>query len=169
MFIRASNFQPFKRTSSSKDRISLGNKTDFKANIFDSITCNFSSIHDIKNCCLQSEILRTVNSTSSFNFVHLAKNYGALHFMEVYHSVFDMMILLVEAVTNLLAAQIDFVAFKHKIHHYARLAIFWLYSVQCFQWRLKQWHCVLATPKPHYDIRRALEKWWNIVSKCLRA
>ena len=35
-----------------------------------------------------------------------------------------MMILLGEAVTNLLAAQIDFVAFKHKILHYARLAIF---------------------------------------------
>ena len=35
-----------------------------------------------------------------------------------------MMILLWEAVTNLLAAQIDFVAFKHKIRHYARLAIF---------------------------------------------
>ena len=37
---------------------------------------------------------------------------------------FDMMILLDEAVTNLLAAQIDFVAFKHKVRHYARLAIF---------------------------------------------
>ena len=35
-----------------------------------------------------------------------------------------MMILLGEAVTNLLAALIDFVAFKHKIRHYARLAIF---------------------------------------------
>ena len=35
-----------------------------------------------------------------------------------------MMILLGEAVTNLLAAQIDFVAFKHKIRHDARLAIF---------------------------------------------
>ena len=35
-----------------------------------------------------------------------------------------MMILLWEAVTNLLAAQIDFVAFKHKIRHYARLATF---------------------------------------------
>ena len=35
-----------------------------------------------------------------------------------------MMVLLGEAVTNLLAAQIDFVAFKHKIRHYARLAIF---------------------------------------------
>ena len=34
------------------------------------------------------------------------------------------MILLGEAVTNLLAAQIDFVTFKHKIRHYARLAIF---------------------------------------------
>ena len=34
------------------------------------------------------------------------------------------MILLGEAVTNLLVAQIDFVAFKHKIRHYARLAIF---------------------------------------------
>ena len=39
-----------------------------------------------------------------------------------------MMIFLWEAVTNLLAAQIDFVAFKHKIRHYARLAIFWLYE-----------------------------------------
>ena len=35
-----------------------------------------------------------------------------------------MMILLGEAVTNLLAAQIDFVTFKHEIRHYARLAIF---------------------------------------------
>ena len=35
-----------------------------------------------------------------------------------------MMILLWEAVTNLLAAQIDFVAFKHKFRHYAKLAIF---------------------------------------------
>ena len=47
--------------------------------------------------------------------------------------IFDMMIPLGEAVTNLSAAQIDFVAFKHKIRHYARLAIFWLYSVQCFR------------------------------------
>ena len=39
---------------------------------------------------------------------------------------FDMMILLGEgeAVTNLLAAQIDFVAFKHEIRHYAKLAMF---------------------------------------------
>ena len=35
-----------------------------------------------------------------------------------------MMNLLGEVVTNLLAAQIDFVAFKHKIRHYAKLAIF---------------------------------------------
>ena len=35
-----------------------------------------------------------------------------------------MMILLGKAVTNLLAAQIDFVTFKHKIRHYARLAFF---------------------------------------------
>ena len=35
-----------------------------------------------------------------------------------------MMILLWEAVTSLLVAQIDFVTFKHKICHYARLAIF---------------------------------------------
>ena len=35
-----------------------------------------------------------------------------------------MVILHGEAVTNLLAAQIDFVAFKHKIRQYARLAIF---------------------------------------------
>ena len=35
-----------------------------------------------------------------------------------------MMIFLGEAVTNLLAAQIDFVAFKLKIRPYARLAIF---------------------------------------------
>ena len=32
--------------------------------------------------CFQSEILRTVNSISSFNFVHLAKYYGALHFTD---------------------------------------------------------------------------------------
>ena len=35
-----------------------------------------------------------------------------------------MIILLGEAVTNLLAAQIDFFTFKHKLRHYARLAIF---------------------------------------------
>ena len=35
-----------------------------------------------------------------------------------------MMILLGEDVTNLLAAQIDFVAFKHRIRHYARLSFF---------------------------------------------
>ena len=35
-----------------------------------------------------------------------------------------MMFLMWEAVTNLLAAQIDFVAFKHKIRHYARLVFF---------------------------------------------
>ena len=35
-----------------------------------------------------------------------------------------MMILLWEAVTNLLAVQIDFVAFKHTIRHFARLVIF---------------------------------------------
>ena len=42
-----------------------------------------------------------------------------------------MMILLGEVVTNMLAAQIDFAAFKHKIRHYARLTIFWmiLYNV----------------------------------------
>ena len=42
---------------------------------------------------------------------------------------FVMMILLGEAVTSLLVAKIDFVGFKHKIRHYARLAIFGLYSV----------------------------------------
>ena len=35
-----------------------------------------------------------------------------------------MMIFLGEAVTNLLAAQIDIVTFKLKMRHYARLAIF---------------------------------------------
>ena len=35
-----------------------------------------------------------------------------------------MIILLGIAVTNLLAAQIDFVTFKHNIRHYARIAIF---------------------------------------------
>ena len=35
-----------------------------------------------------------------------------------------MMILLGEALTSLLVAQIDFVAFKHKIRHYAKFAIF---------------------------------------------
>ena len=42
-----------------------------------------------------------------------------------------MMILLGEAVTNLLAALIDFVAFRNKIRHYSRLANFGciLYSV----------------------------------------
>ena len=35
-----------------------------------------------------------------------------------------MIILLGEAVTSLLVARIEFVAFKHKIRHYAKLAIF---------------------------------------------
>ena len=35
-----------------------------------------------------------------------------------------MMILLGEAVTNILAAEIVFVAFKHKIRQYARFALF---------------------------------------------
>ena len=43
-----------------------------------------------------------------------------------------MMILLEEAVTNMLAAQIDFVAFKHKIRHYTRLVIFWLLLYNVF-------------------------------------
>ena len=78
-----------------------------------------------KKNCFQSEILRTVNSTSSFSFVHLAKNYGALHFTEVYNSVFRHDNFPGgEAVTSLLVAQIDFVPFKHNIRHNARLAIF---------------------------------------------
>ena len=48
---------------------------------------------------------------------------------------FDMMILQGEAVTNLLAVQIDFVAFKHKIRHYARLAIF--FAVFCTMFSVK--------------------------------
>ena len=65
--------------------------------------------------CFQSEILRTVNSTSSFNFVHLATKLWCLTFYGQNTIVFfDMMILLGEAVTSLLVAQIDFVAFKHK-------------------------------------------------------
>ena len=42
----------------------------------------------------------------------------------VYNSVFRHDDFPGEAVTNLLAAKIDFVAFKHKIRHYARLTIF---------------------------------------------
>ena len=42
----------------------------------------------------------------------------------VYNSVFDIIILLGEAVTSQLVAQIDFVAFKHKISHYSRFGIF---------------------------------------------
>ena len=51
----------------------------------------------------------------------------------VNNSVFDMRILLWEAVTNLLAAQIDFVAFKHKIRPLCQIGHFWLHSVQCFR------------------------------------
>ena len=51
----------------------------------------------------------------------------------VYNSVFRHDDSPEEAVTNLLAAQIDFVAFKLIIRHYARLAIVWLHSVQCFR------------------------------------
>ena len=45
------------------------------------------------------------------------------------------MILLGEAVTNLLAAQVDFVAFKHKIRHYARFVIF--LAVICIMFSVK--------------------------------
>ena len=64
-----------------------------KENIFDSITIKSTVIFlpfmtFIKNC-FQSEILRTVNSTNSFNFVHLAKNYGALHFTDSIQYLFS--------------------------------------------------------------------------------
>ena len=42
----------------------------------------------------------------------------------VYNSVFRQDVFPGEAVTNLLVAKIDFVAFKNKIRHYARLTIF---------------------------------------------
>ena len=44
-------------------------------------------------------------------------------------------VLLWEAVTNLLAAQIDFIAFKHIIRHNARLAIF--FGVLCTMFSMK--------------------------------
>ena len=47
----------------------------------------------------QSEILRTVNSKGSLNFVHLAKNYGMLQYT-VYNSVFRHYYSPGEAVTN---------------------------------------------------------------------
>ena len=49
----------------------------------------------------QSEILRAVNSKSSLNFIHLAKNYDLRHVLRtVYNSVLDIIILLGEAVIN---------------------------------------------------------------------
>ena len=47
MCIRVTNFLTFRRTSGSKYTISLGNETNFKAKMFDSVLCNFSSKHDI--------------------------------------------------------------------------------------------------------------------------
>ena len=43
-----------------------------------------------------------------------------------------MMILLGEAVTNLLVAQIDFFAYKHKIRHYARLTFLAVFCTMFF-------------------------------------
>ena len=57
MFIRASNSQPFKRTSGSKDSLSIVNKTDVKANSFDSITCNFSYIKDRESVVVRVQVM----------------------------------------------------------------------------------------------------------------
>ena len=82
----------------------------------------------IKNCC-QSETLRNINSTSSFNFVHLAKLW-CVTFYGQYTLVFcDIVILLGEAVTSLLGAQIDSVALTQN-SSLCQIGHFWLYSVQ---------------------------------------
>ena len=54
----------------------------------------------IKNC-FQSEILQTVNSTSSFDFVHLAKNNGALHFTDSIQYYTPTAIMLARYVTHM--------------------------------------------------------------------
>ena len=53
----------------------LGNKIDVKANIINSIPCNFSSFMALIKHGFLSEIVCTVNFKSSLNLVHLAKNY----------------------------------------------------------------------------------------------
>ena len=75
MLIRDSNFRPFLSSF-------LGNKIDVKANIFYSITCNLSSIHDIYKAWFSIRNSAKVNFRSHLNFVHLAKNYGTLRFKD---------------------------------------------------------------------------------------
>ena len=88
----------------------------------------------IKNC-FQSEILRTVNSTSSFIFANLAKNYGCYILRTVYNSYFRHDDSPGESCDQSVAAPIDFVAFQHKIRHYAKLAIF--FTVFCTMFSVK--------------------------------
>ena len=82
MLIWTLNYKPFKRTSGSQNNISLGNKNDVKATISIRSHAIFLPFMTVIKHCFQSEILRTVNSTNSSNFAHLAKNYGVLLFKD---------------------------------------------------------------------------------------
>ena len=82
MFIRATNFLAFRRTSGSKYIISLGNETDFKAKIFNSILCNFSAIHDINKAWVSIWYSTNCKFQKLYNIVYLTKNYGTLPFKD---------------------------------------------------------------------------------------
>ena len=75
----------------------------------------------------QSEILLTVNSTSSLSFIYLAKNYDTLRFKKVYNSVLDIFNLHGEAVTNTVCGLDQFCCVYIQNTYCARLVILWLY------------------------------------------
>ena len=105
-----------------------------KANIFISITCNFSSIHDIDLAWFSIRNSATCEFQKLFQVCPLLKIIICYVLRTVYNSVIDMIILLGKAVSNVpFAAYTDFVAFRHKIRQYAILAIFGyiLYNVFC--------------------------------------
>ena len=80
-----------------------------------------------------------------------------------------MMILLWEAVNSLLVAQIDFVAFKHKIRHYARLAFFGCILYTVFG---EGSNSVIVSGRLANLIMISEDDWKNdeiLFQKCLRA
>ena len=75
------------------------------------------------------------------------------------------MILMGEAVTNLLAAQIDFVAFKHKIRHYARLAIFLAVFCSIFSVKAQTVPLCLGDSQPSLRYQKSIVKMMKYCSK----
>ena len=77
----------------------------------------------------QSEILRTVDSKSSFCFVHLAKKYGTLSFKDSIQGQYEFMLTLFFSWGSRSQYRLRLRPIP-KILHYTRLAIFGLYSLQ---------------------------------------